>query len=189
MNSKQKPGNRIDKFRPDYYYSAFWKIDFSELTKRGVKNLIIDVDSTIAHNDSGEVEIRAKEALTAVMREGIIKKACLVSNTMAGKRKEERVARMARELEIPYVAAKLFHSKPHKKPFLMGLEFMNAIPEETAVIGDQIFTDVLGGNRLGMVTILVQPLGKVHWSTIYTLRRFREKILLKKMNKELDDRS
>lgn len=187
MDSKQKPGNKIDKFRPDYYYSAFWKIDFRELTGRGIKNLIIDVDSTIAHNDSGEVEIRAKETLKNLMKEGIIEKACLVSNTMAGKRKEERVARMAMELDIPYVAAKFFHSKPHRRPFLMGLEFMNATAEETAVIGDQIFTDVLGGNRLGMVTILVQPLGKVHWSTIYSLRRYREKILLKKMKKELDD--
>lgn len=189
MSNKRKSGKKIDRFRPDYYYSAFWKIDFRELSKRGIKNLIIDVDSTIAHNDSGEVESQAGDVLREIINKGIIEKACLVSNTIAGRRKEERVARMARELDIPYVAAKLFHSKPHKKPFLMGLEFMNAVPEETAVIGDQIFTDVLGGNRLGMITVLVQPLGKVHWSTVYSLRRFREKILLRKMKKELDNRS
>ena len=188
MDKKQKRQKKLDKYRPDFYYSAFWNIDFNELSERGIKNLIIDVDSTIAHNDSGEIEPRVKDILKKVLDDGTIERACLVSNTMAGKRKEERVARMARELDIPYVAAKFFFRKPNKKPFLMGLEYMNAQPGETAVIGDQIFTDVLGGNRLGMMTVLVKPLGKVHWSTIYTLRRFRERLLLRKMKKELDDK-
>jgi len=179
---------KLSKFRPNLYYSAFWEIDFRELERRGIKNLIIDVDSTIAHKDSKEVDPRVRNVLRKVLESGVIKNACLVSNIMAGKHREKRVAKMAGKLNIPYVAARFYHRKPGSKPFIKGLEYMNATPGETAVIGDQIFTDILGGNRLGMLTILVKPLGSVHWSTVLFLRRFREKLLLKKMNKKLDDK-
>jgi HAD superfamily phosphatase (TIGR01668 family) len=176
------------KLKPDLYYSAIWNIDFSVLQKMGIKNLIIDVDSTIAHNDSWEIDERARESILNILESGIIKQACLVSNIATGKKREQRVAKMAQELNIPYVAAKLFHLKPNPKPFLLGLKCMNALPEETAVIGDQIFTDIVGGNRLGMVTLLVKPLGNVHWSTVFTLKRYREQKILKKFGIELADR-
>ncbi|MCE1246802.1 MAG: HAD hydrolase-like protein [Firmicutes bacterium] len=175
------------KLKPDLYYSALWNIDFEELAKRGVENLIIDVDSTIAHNDSWEIDDRARKAILGILAGGKIKNACLVSNIATGQKREQRVAKMAAELSIPYVAARLFHLKPNPKPFLLGLKCMNAQPENTAVIGDQIFTDIIGGNRLGMVTILVKPLGKVHWSTIFTFKRYREKKILQKFGMELAD--
>ena len=181
--------NRIEKhkLKPDLYYSAIWNIDFSELAGMGVENLIVDVDSTIAHNDSWEIDQRAREAIVGVLAQKMMKNACLVSNIATGKKREQRVAKMAKELNIPYVAARLFHLKPNPKPFLMGLKCMDATPENTAVIGDQIFTDIIGGNRLGMVTVLVKPLGKVHWSTIFTFKRYRERRLLEKFGMELAD--
>ncbi len=61
---------------------------------------------------------------------------------------------------------------------------MNSQPENTAIIGDQIFTDVLGGKRLGLYTILVRPLGEDHWTTRLTGRRRREIRILKRLGFE-----
>lgn len=180
--------NAKHRYRPDLYYSAFWKIDFEELAARGIRNLIIDVDSTIALQTSYHVDPLAAKTLRYVLETGLIEKACLVSNTMAGKRKEKRLEMMAQQFGIPFVAANFFHRKPNPKPFLKGLEYMDANPEETAVIGDQIFTDIQGGNRLGMFTILVKPLGPVHWTTVVLFRRFRERRILKKLGIELCDK-
>lgn len=167
--------------RPDLYYTAIWMIDFMALSQRGIDYLLIDVDSTIADHHSKTIDPRAKEVLLSALNEGYIKNACLVSNVMYGKKKKRRVASMAGELGIPFVAAPFFRAKPNVSPFLAGLEKMNANPGNTAVIGDQIFTDILGGNRLGMVTILIKPLGKIHWTTRLSLRRVRERRLLKRL--------
>jgi HAD superfamily phosphatase (TIGR01668 family) len=181
-----KTKKKTDLLKPSLYYSAFWKIDFEELAKKGIKYLIIDVDSTIAPSHSPHVDSRVIESLEKAFTSGYIKKACIVSNTIY-KKKEPRVKSMAELLEIPYVCAGLFNQKPNSEPFLKGLELMGATPNETAVIGDQLFTDILGGNKLGMLTILVKPLGPVHWTTILFLRHLRQNRLLKKMGLKLDD--
>jgi uncharacterized protein len=177
---------RIELLRPDKYYSAFWMIDFEKLAAEGIRYLIIDVDSTIAGAYSKHVDPRAKETLEYILKEGIMEQACLVSNTVYN-RKEPRVRAMAELMKIPYVAAGFFHQKPRALPFLKGLKMMEAKPEETAVIGDQIYTDILGGNKLGMTTILLEPLGKVHWTSILILRRLRESRILRKLGIKLDD--
>jgi len=173
--------HKLYMFRPDLYFTAIWMIDFKALSQRGIEYLLIDVDSTIADHHSKTIDPRAKRVLLSAMDDGYIKNACLVSNIMYGRKKKRRVARMAGELGIPYVAAPFFCAKPNISPFLTGLQKINANPDNTAVIGDQIFTDVLGGNRLGMVTILIKPLGKIHWTTRISLRRAKERRLLRKL--------
>lgn len=77
-------------------------------------------------------------------------KLCLVSNA-----KVSRARQMGRKLSLPVIAPAL---KPMHGPFKQGLRCLGLSAEEVAVIGDQIFTDVLGGNRMGMYTILVDPI-------------------------------
>ena len=179
--------HKSELLRPDLYHSAIWTIDFEYLSCRGIKYLIIDVDSTIADAHSNFIAPPAQDALKAAMDKGFINNACLVSNVMYGRRKKKRVAQMAEKLEIPFVAASFYNAKPRSSPFIKGLNILNSSVENTAVIGDQIFTDILGGNRLGMLTILIKPLGKVHWTTRVSLRRYRERKLLKKMGISLND--
>ena len=178
---RKKRSIKQNLLRPDMYHTAIWAIDFEELSRRGISYLIIDVDSTIADAHSPEMSPGAFKAIKSAMERGFIKNACLVSNVMYGRKKRERVATMARKLGIPYVAASFYNAKPRSSPFVKGLNLLNSRIEDTAVIGDQIFTDILGGNRLGMLTILIQPLGRIHWTTRVSLRRFREGRLLKKM--------
>lgn len=61
---------------------------------------------------------------------------------------------------------------------------MEAQPAQTAIIGDQLFTDIAGGNKLGLYTILVRPLGPDHWSTRLSGRRLREARILRALGLE-----
>ena len=77
------------------------------------------------------------------------------SEKSSNSNKKKKVQMVANELEIPYI---YFASKPFKRGFLKAQEEMNLPKEKIAVVGDQIFTDVLGANRVGMFSILVDPI-------------------------------
>ena len=75
----------------------------------------------------------------------------------------EKVEKVAKTLEIPY---KNFAMKPFKKGFLKVQSILKEEPSNIAVVGDQIFTDIIGGNRCNMFTILVEPIDrKEFWYT------------------------
>ena len=85
----------------------------------------------------------------------------ILSNT----NKKEKVEMVAKNLEIPY---KLFARKPSKSGFMKIQKEINIEPENIGVVGDQIFTDVIGGNRCKMFTILVDPVTpKDYWYTAW----------------------
>ncbi|MDD3705135.1 MAG: HAD hydrolase-like protein [Clostridiaceae bacterium] len=71
--------------------------------------------------------------------------------------------------------------KPSKTAFRRAMKLMNSVPANTAVIGDQIFTDVLGGNRLGLYTILVAPISDKEFIWTRIIRKL-ERHILKKHN-------
>jgi len=79
-------------------------------------------------------------------------KICIVSNTNS-----KRVAEFAKIFDVPY-HSKYF--KPFSIAFNNGLKILDTKKSETVVIGDQIFTDIWGGNRLKLLTILVTPIVK-----------------------------
>jgi HAD superfamily phosphatase (TIGR01668 family) len=77
--------------------------------------------------------------------------------------------------QIPSVTRAI---KPRKSPFRRAMKMLGMTPGETAVVGDQIFTDILGGNRLGLYTILVVPMpGKEYWATELINRRLERLVL------------
>ena len=89
---------------------------------------------------------------------------------------EERVRPFAEILGLPYVAD---GKKPGTDGMRRAAEKLGGLrPEETAVIGDQIFTDVWGGNRFGALTIMVAPLGPEIVPFI-KLKRVAEKLVLR----------
>lgn len=114
---------------------------------------------------------------------GALRDVCLVSNVSVGRRKRQRVEAFARELEAHFVLPGFFHLKPHPAPFLEAMRRMGATAAETVVVGDQLFTDVRGGNRLDMFTVYVRPIGPDHWTTGLTLRRYRERRLLQRFTR------
>jgi len=166
---------------PDFYYSNIWNIDYNALQSRGYKNLIIDVDNTIAVRGSDKADERAARIMWELLDSGNDWKICLVSNIVFGKKREERVRIIAKSLGVPWVAAWIFDMKPNPGPFLNAMRILKSTQEDTVIIGDQIFTDIVWGNRLGLLTILVKPLGPDHWATNLSGKRNKERIILQKM--------
>lgn len=133
---------------PNAYFKKVEEITIEFLQKNKIKVLILDVDNTLIDykkNLSDSIVKWAEE----LKGQGI--KLYILSNT----NKKEKVKEVARKLGIKY---KYFAKKPLKFGFIKIQKELNEIPERIAVVGDQIFTDILGGNRCRMFTILVDPI-------------------------------
>ena len=149
----------MKKIYPNLYYKKVEEITIETLLKNKIKLLILDVDNTLIDyykNLSEEVKQWAKE----MKGQGI--KLYILSNT----NNKEKVEKVAKMLQIPY---KYFAMKPLKRGFKYIQKETKIKPENIAVVGDQIFTDVLGGNRSNMFTILVDPIDsqKDYWYTAW----------------------
>ena len=146
------------KIYPNVYFTNVQDITISFLIKNKIKALILDLDNTLIDykkNLSEEIIEWSK------MLQGQGIKMYILSNT----NKEEKVRMVANKLEIPY---ELFAKKPFKKGFLKVQEKLKLKNENIAVVGDQIFTDIIGGNRSNMFTILVDPVDKKdYWYTAW----------------------
>ena len=170
----------MHRYTPDLYCHNIADVPFASLAKKNIVNICLDVDNTLAKRDSLLIDYQTIKALDNARKKGHIKNICIVSNIIWGHSREERVRKIAEQLEIEhYFAARFWERKPGAKPFLEAMRMMNSQPENTAMMGDQIFTDFLGGKRLGLYTILVRPLGEDHWTTRLTGRRRREMHILK----------
>jgi HAD superfamily phosphatase (TIGR01668 family) len=138
----------IQLLRPKLFVRSITDVTPDILDSFQVKGIIIDLDNTLTPWQSEFLAPDNIRWLNTIKSHGF--QVCLVSNN-----KGERIKKIASILDIPFVAKA---SKPRRRAFLKGMKAIGTKPQETAVIGDQVFTDVLGGNRLGLCTILVDPL-------------------------------
>ena len=135
---------------PRMYVNTLLDIPLEELEKAGIRAFILDLDNTITEWNSQELRAEVEAWFSAIKQQGF--KACILSNNG-----EQRILQISKRLGIPFIHRA---RKPLRRSFLRAVDLMEIKPSETAVIGDQIFTDVLGGNRAGLYTILVKPLAK-----------------------------
>lgn len=135
---------------PKLYLSSVKDITIEILNKNNIKALILDIDNTLIdyYKNLSEDIIKWAEGLK---QQGII--LYILSNT----NKEEKVKTVAEKLKIEY---EFFAKKPFKKGFIKIQKRLNMPESNIGVVGDQIFTDVIGGNRCNMFTILVDPIDK-----------------------------
>ncbi|MDB9528618.1 YqeG family HAD IIIA-type phosphatase [Oscillatoria sp. CS-180] len=113
-----------------------------------LRGLILDVDETLV--PFREIETTSEViAWFNTLREQV--PIWLVSNNM----NESRIRRIAESLKAPYIIAA---GKPSRRKLRQAAEAMKLPVEQVAMVGDRLFTDVLAGNRLGMFTILVEPM-------------------------------
>lgn len=137
--------------KPKIYVNSVYNINLAKLKKvKHIKGIIVDLDNTLV--GWGEKKISQKIIDWVKEAQKIGFKICIVSNTNS-----KRTAEFAKILNIPY-HSKYF--KPFSVAFNHGLKILDTPKAETVVIGDQIFTDIWGGNRLKLQTILVTPLVK-----------------------------
>ncbi len=140
-------------FQPTIKAPSLDQISVTQLKRNGIQGLIVDLDNTMTPWNGLEVGPKVLQWFSKVEAAGI--RACVVSNCS----RRQRVAVVAECLNIPFVFAA---AKPRRRAFRAGMKLLGTKRRETAVIGDQLFTDILGGNRLGLYTILVTPINKQH---------------------------
>lgn len=161
------------RFCPKAYISSLSKIDPEYFRKKGIKGLILDLDNTIVPWKGEALEPQMEELLKRFRNSGL--KLCVVSNAF-----NRRVVDVLEPLGIPWVARA---RKPRRKPFLKAMDILGTSPHDTAVIGDQVFTDIWGGNRLGFYTVLVEPISKKEFIGTRFVR-ILEKFLLYRLAKK-----
>ena len=142
---------------PKAHFNNVREITIDFLQNNKINALILDVDNTLIDYDKN----LSKE--TIEWAENLKKnkiKLYILSNT----NKHEKVREVAKKLQIEYI---YFAKKPLKSGFRKVQKILNEKPENIGVVGDQIFTDVVGGNRCKMFTILVEPIAeKDIWITL-----------------------
>ncbi len=152
---------------PDLYYSSVTAIDFDALNDRGIRGVLLDLDNTILPRGTGVIPPEAMRFAEELARRGI--RVCLVSNNW-----HRRVAAVAAELGFSLVSKAL---KPLPFAFRTGMRLMGVTPAETVTIGDQVFTDVLGGNMAGTLTVLVDPLSRTDLPHTLLLRLIEARVM------------
>ena len=158
--------------KPNAYFSKVQDITIGFLIKNEIKALILDVDNTLIDYNKNLSDEVIKWALN-LQGQGI--KIYILSNS----NKHEKVKNVADKINAPYIN---FAKKPFKKGFLKVKENLKIDEKRIAVVGDQIFTDIIGGNRCNMFTILVDPVDeKDFWYTAW--KRPIENKLKKKLMK------
>lgn len=138
----------LKPFLPRQQVDGVTSIDLEALRDRGVELLLIDLDNTLLGWKGSEMSEQVTHWMATVHALGF--SVCLVSNAA-----EARLRVQAQRLNVDYVPVA---RKPSRRGLRKAMRRFGRGPAQTAMIGDQIFADVLAGNRLGLYTILVVPI-------------------------------
>ncbi|MGE5633287.1 MAG: YqeG family HAD IIIA-type phosphatase [Caulobacteraceae bacterium] len=136
------------RLKPDLYIKTVHELDTGILREKGITGIIIDIDNTLVSWDTKEPDEKVISLVCKLAGEGF--KICILSNNT-----RRRVEEFNKCLKLPAIHKAV---KPSKGAFRRAMRLLDTDNDSTAVIGDQLFTDVYGGNRLGLFTILVPPI-------------------------------
>lgn len=160
----------MENFVPDIYQKSIYTIDYQKLISRGIKCLIFDLDNTIVPPSFKRPTRKVKEFIEELKALGF--RIVILSN--AGR---HRLKPFKEELGVE---VHCWAKKPRSKKFLIIMESYHYDVSEVAIIGDQIMTDIIGGNTIGITTILVNPISPKE-KLVTKFNRFREKRILDKL--------
>lgn len=146
---------------PRQAVQAVTDLDPRTLAHEGIRGVILDMDNTIVGWQEITPSVAMREWVAALDAAGV--RGCIVSNNVG-----PRARQVGGILHLPVVGWAL---KPVPFGFRRAMRLMSTTARETALIGDQLFTDVLGGNLLGVRTILVEPISPREFPTTMLIRR------------------
>ena len=138
----------MKKLKPNIYIKDIYSINYDKLKENNIKCLLFDLDNTIATLDEIKPTKNIIELFKKIKRMNF--DIYIFSNAIS-----KRVKPFSDELKVKSIP---FALKPFKRNFKKIIEKYNK--DQIAIIGDQIFTDILGGNKAGINTILVDPISK-----------------------------
>ena len=136
-------------FRAGFLADNIYQITGEALAARGIRLLLADLDNTLAPYGQALPDQRLMDWRAQLADCGV---ALLV---LSNNRQEQRPKIFAQGLGAPYIG---HAGKPRPAAFRQAMARMGVEPGQTAIVGDQVFTDVLGGNLAGVTTILVRPI-------------------------------
>lgn len=159
----------LNMVRPNIQVNSLVEIPLPALKEKGISYLLFDLDNTIVPYNDPEIPQEIISWFEEIVAAGF--HPCLVSNNHG-----PRVQAAAEKIGIPFISNA---KKPWGTGFQRALELLGAEKEQAAVVGDQLLTDMLGGNKNKLFTVLVEPMkSKEYWFTTLFSRRV-EKILKK----------
>ena len=160
---------------PDAHLNNVREITTNFLQNNKINALILDVDNTLIDYDKN----LPKETINWAQE---LKKNDIKLYILSNTNKKEKVKTVAEKLGIEYM---YFAKKPLKTGFKKVQKILKEEPQNIAVVGDQIFTDIVGGNRCKMFTILVEPIAeKDIWITM--IKRPLENAIKRNYHKKID---
>ncbi len=157
--------------KPDIKLKRVTDISLELLKKENIDTLILDVDNTLSTHH-GQILTDGLTEWLELMKAGGIG-LIVLSNS-----KEKRVKPFAQKIGLPFISLGL---KPLPFGYLRAINMAKSQRKNTAIVGDQIFTDVLGGNIVGVKTILLTPI-KPEDGLSFKIRRKLEQRLFKLYN-------
>ena len=130
-------------------FPSIYEIDTAALAARGIRLLLADLDNTLVPYGVAE----PTEEVRAWTRR--LEGAGITLFILSNNRHPDRARRFAQSLGVPFIG---HAGKPKARSFYRAMEEMGCTPAQTAGVGDQIFTDILGGSNAGVTALLVEPI-------------------------------
>lgn len=159
----------IKEITPNAYAKDIYSIDYKCLKKKGYKNIIFDIDNTIMPVDDIEVTDELINFINSLKEDFQV---YLISNN-----KEARVRPVGEKLEVLY---NYEACKPKKEAYTKLIKEKDF--DKTIAVGDQLLSDIVGGNRLNLYTILVEPVSN-HYNIQTGTSRILQNLLVKRLKK------
>lgn len=155
-------------FRPNLYKIRVTDITVENLKQLGVNTLFLDIDNTLSTHHGKEYVDGLFEWLEEMKNNNI--KLILTSNS-----KNERVEPFAKGIAVDYISMSL---KPLSRGFRIAKNRLNVNKKDIVVVGDQLFTDVLGAKFFGVKVILLKPI-LLEDKLSFKIKRWLERIIYK----------
>lgn len=165
----------MEKYIPDIYQKNIYTIDYDKLLNRNIKCLLFDLDNTIVPSNCKEVPKKAKELFASLKQKGF--NIIIFTNSPMFRLKIFKEALNVEGCSSAH--------KPHTKKLKKILGKYNYDISEVAIIGDQMMTDILVGNKVGITTILINQVSKKDFILTRINRHFEKKIQKKLKDKDL----
>jgi uncharacterized protein len=160
------------RFIPDHYVSSIYEISYDALQEQGITTLFFDLDNTLIAYDEHALSQREIAFITRIKKRF---KVVIVSNSS-----RERVTSALKDVDVHCVwRAK----KPLKYGLKKALRMTSSQTQETALIGDQLMTDVFVSHRLGLKSVLVKAVKRSSDKWVTRINRQLEKMILHRMRK------
>ncbi len=162
----------MENFIPDIYQKNIYDIDYQKLKKKGIKCLLFDLDNTLIPVKTDLPTKKVKE-LFAYLETNF--KVIIVSNS-----NKNRLIPFKEGLNVDVAASA---RKPLKNKYLKIMEIYKFKEYEIAAIGDQLLTDIWGANRVGITSILINPIGDYEKFGTH-INRFFEKFIYRSLKRK-----